>query len=76
MGGHRHRVEDTMTMQSVGDASVVGIRHLTMRLFGANARLLCRLCDGCRVAPCCDLPGDSFSFCKVSDLAVAVYHFH
>ena len=22
-----------------------------------------------RVAACCDLPGDSFSFCKVSDLA-------
>ena len=25
-----------------------------------------------RVAACCDLPGDSFSFCKVSDLARAM----
>ena len=24
MGGYRHRVEDTMSMQSVGNASVVG----------------------------------------------------
>ena len=27
-----------------------------------------------RVAACCDLPGDSFSFCKVSDLAC--HHTH
>ena len=44
MGGHRHRVEDTMMMQSVGDASIVSIRHLTMR-FLASIRGYCVDCE-------------------------------
>ena len=39
MGGHRHRVEDTMTMQSVGDASIVGNAGFSASYFSKTAEI-------------------------------------
>ena len=39
MSGHRHRVEDTMMMQSVGDASVVGNAGFSASYFSKIAEI-------------------------------------
>ena len=39
VGGHRHRVEDTMSMQSVGDASIVGNAGFSASYFSKIAEI-------------------------------------
>ena len=39
MSGHRHRVEDTMAMQSVGDASGVGNAWFCASYFSKTAEI-------------------------------------
>ena len=39
VGGHRHRAEDTMTMQSVEDASIVGNAGFSASYFSKTAEI-------------------------------------